>query len=61
MTYDLTLDQVRTLEARGRDLAQQCKWSGEEILAIAVYALEDSNYHTEASKIRDVIDDLDSR
>ena len=57
MAFDLTLDQVKVLETRGAELARQCKWNGEEILAIAFHALTEANFHKEAAKIADIMDD----
>lgn len=59
MGYDLPLDQVKELEKRGAELAAACKWNGTEILAIAMYALTDANFHAEAAKLGDMVDELE--
>lgn len=59
MAYDLTLAQVEGLEKRGEELARACKWNGVDILAIAMYALEDANFHAEAAKLGELVDDLE--
>lgn len=58
MSKELTLEQVKVLEARGRQLAADCGWQGELILAIAYDALVDANYHKEAEKLMQLTDEL---
>ena len=57
MNNEITLDELKTLEARGAELARQCNWAGQDILAIAYHALTDANFHKEAAKLAEVFAD----
>lgn len=58
MQKEFTVDEIEALEDQGTTLAQQCKWDGEMILAVAYHALVDANFHTEATKLLTLIDEL---
>lgn len=45
-------------EVLGVILAKYCLWEGARILDIAVHALDDANFHTEASKVQEIAESL---
>ena len=57
MAFELKLDQVKELEKRGAELASSCKWDGPTIMAIAYHALTEANFHKEAAKLLDIMDE----
>lgn len=40
-------------ETIGADIAQQCRWVGEDIMSAFLEALTDANHHTLRSRIED--------
>jgi hypothetical protein len=45
-------------EGLGLAISSWAEWTGEKILRVAIHALEDSNFHTEAEKIQEILDEL---
>lgn len=46
--------KVSKEEVLGVILAKYCRWDGPKILTIAIQALEDANFHTEAAIIQEI-------
>lgn len=52
------MNQTQNTERIGIELSQNLKWDGFAILEVAVAALTDSNFHTEAKVINDMLGKL---
>ena len=50
--------KVGNEEVLGVILAKYCRWQGSKILDIAIQALDDANFHTEAAKVQEIADGL---
>ncbi len=46
--------KVSKEEVLGVILAKYCRWEGPKILTIAIQALEDANFHTEAAEVQEI-------
>ena len=51
-------DKVTDARALGVLISQHFKWDGLQILEAAFSALEDANFHVEATKVADMIQEL---
>lgn len=50
--------KVSKEEVLGVILAKYCRWDGPRILDIAIHALDDANFHTEAAKAQEIAESL---
>lgn len=47
------------LETLGLLISRFTQWSGDSILKVAIAALEDANFHTEAGELREMLERLE--